>query len=61
LELSKFFVWKYEKEIKEKKAENEIVDIYIFLLYLSHHFDIEKAVSDKIKINDKNVPNRKEF
>jgi NTP pyrophosphatase (non-canonical NTP hydrolase) len=65
-ELSELFLWKSESEIKgveKNKIENEIADIYIFLNYLSQHFDIdiEKAVSDKIKINSKKYPVEKSF
>lgn len=65
-ELSELFLWKSESEIKgveKNKIENEIADIYIFLNYLSQHFDIdiEKAVGDKIKINSKKYPVEKSF
>lgn len=65
-ELSEIFLWKSETEISEvetSKIENEIADIYIFLNYLSNHFDIdiEKAVTDKININSKKYPVDKSF
>lgn len=65
-ELSELFLWKSESEIKEvekNKIANEIADIYIFLNYLSHHFDIdiEEAVGEKIKINSKKYPVEKSF
>lgn len=65
-ELSELFLWKSETEIKEvenSKIENEIADIYIFLNYLSTYFniDIEKAVTDKIKINSEKYPIDKSF
>lgn len=65
-ELSELFLWKSETEIKtveRSKIENEIADIYIMVNYLSKHFeiDLEKAVLEKIKINDQKYPIDKSF
>ena len=65
-ELSELFLWKSQSEIEKietSKIENEIADIYIFINYLSSHFniDIEKAVNEKIKVNNQKYPVDKSF
>ncbi len=65
-ELSELFLWKNDQEILDvpkEKIENELADIFIFLSYLANNFDIdlEKAVLDKIRINDKKYPIEKSY
>lgn len=65
-ELNELFLWKSEKEIAEvpkEKVEHELADIFIFLNYISHHFniDLEKAVKEKLEINAKKYPVDKSF
>jgi|GEM_PF-1352540 len=65
-ELSELFLWKSQTEIKEvpkTKIKNELADIYIFLSYLSNHFevDLEKAIIDKIKLNSQKYPIDKSY
>jgi NTP pyrophosphatase (non-canonical NTP hydrolase) len=65
-ELSELFLWKSEKEIQEvSKADiaNEIADIFIFLTYISSHFqiDLEDSVVDKIAVNEKKYPVDKSY
>jgi NTP pyrophosphatase (non-canonical NTP hydrolase) len=65
-ELSELFLWKSETEIAQipkDKIENEIADIFIFLTYLTTHFNInlEKAITEKLAINEKKYPVDKSF
>lgn len=65
-ELSELFLWKSGSEIEsvsKKDIENELADIFIFLAYLSTHFDVdlEKAIVDKIAINEKKYPIDKSY
>lgn len=65
-ELSELFLWKSNTEIAKtdlSKVENEIADIYIFLNYISKHFniDLEKVVLDKLEINGRKYPIEKSF
>ncbi|MBI3512213.1 MAG: nucleotide pyrophosphohydrolase [Bacteroidetes bacterium] len=65
-ELSELFLWKSEEEIEKipkEKIEQELADIFIFLNYISHHFDIdlEKAVTGKLKLNAEKYPVEKSF
>jgi len=65
-ELSELFLWKTEQEIidvSQEKIKNELADIFIFLSYLANNFDIdlEKAVLDKIQINNKKYPIEKSY
>ncbi|HTL81560.1 MAG TPA: nucleotide pyrophosphohydrolase [Bacteroidia bacterium] len=65
-ELNELFLWKSEEEIAKvpkEKVEHELADIFIFVNYISHHFDIdlEKAVTEKLKINAKKYPVDKSF
>jgi NTP pyrophosphatase (non-canonical NTP hydrolase) len=65
-ELAELFLWKSESEmlsIPREKVANEIADIFIILNYISYHFnlDIEKAVLDKIDINNKKYPIEKSY
>lgn len=45
----------FELEAKKKEIEEEIVDIFIYLIKLCYQmdFDLEKGYSDKLKINVK--------
>ncbi len=65
-ELSELFLWKSDDEVSstdKSKIEEEIADIFIFLNYISRHFDIdiEKAVQKKIEINNIKYPVDKSF
>tara|TARA_R110000744_G_scaffold32098_1_gene75160 strand:+ start:118 stop:459 length:342 start_codon:yes stop_codon:yes gene_type:complete len=60
-ELQELFLWKSEDEIvqiEKSKIENEIADIFIFLIYLCDEFDIDlmESVSRKIKLNNDKYP-----
>jgi NTP pyrophosphatase (non-canonical NTP hydrolase) len=65
-ELQELFLWKTEKEIEQEFSSNknrthiahELSDIFIFLIYLSNHFNINllDAVRNKLKINNKKYP-----
>lgn len=60
-ELQELFLWKNEegiKEIKQEKIEEELADIFIFLTYLSEHFQIDllKAISEKLTKNENKYP-----
>jgi NTP pyrophosphatase (non-canonical NTP hydrolase) len=60
-ELNELFLWKNEQEINEipkEKIADEIADIFIFLTYISDEFgiDIERAVKNKVNINDIKYP-----
>ena len=65
-ELSELFLWKSNEEIgniPKEKVEHELADIFIFLNYISHHFniDLEKAVVEKMKVNAEKYPVEKSF
>jgi NTP pyrophosphatase (non-canonical NTP hydrolase) len=65
-ELGELFLWKSETEIRnvsKNKIANEVADIFIFLTYITTHFDIdlEKAVVEKIAINNEKYPIEKSF
>lgn len=65
-ELSELFLWKSEEQISEvdkSKIENELADIFIFLVYLSEHFniDLQKSILDKIQINEVRYPVDKSY
>ncbi len=60
-ELSELFLWKNEEEIRnvdKVKIEDEVADIFIFLIYICKHFDIDlaSAVENKIIKNGENYP-----
>ena len=65
-ELGELFLWKSQAEIEtisKKEIANEIADIFIFLTYITTHFDIdlEKAIIEKIAINEKKYPVEKSY
>ena len=60
-ELQELFIWKSEHEIKKidkTDVENEVADIFIFLMYICNEFDIDlyKSVENKVQLNNKNYP-----
>ena len=63
-ELQEIFLWKDVKESRkiasEKKQEisEELADIFIFCLLFAHEtgIDMETAIQEKIKLNDKKYP-----
>lgn len=65
-ELQELVLWKNQLEIDKvdkEKIEEELADIFIFLTYISEHFDIDllNAVEEKIKKNEKKYPIYKSF
>jgi NTP pyrophosphatase (non-canonical NTP hydrolase) len=48
---------------KREKVSNELADVFIYLTYISNHFDInlEEAVKSKIKLNGLKYPVEKSF
>jgi len=65
-ELSELFLWKNEEEIiaiPKHNIEEEIADVFIFITYFCNHFGIEldEAVMNKIKLNDKKYPVDKSY
>jgi len=65
-ELQELVLWKNQSEIEEvdkEKIEEELADIFIFLTYLSEHFNVDllKSVEKKIDKNDKKYPIDKSF
>jgi NTP pyrophosphatase (non-canonical NTP hydrolase) len=60
-ELNELFLWKDDKEIEsvdKLKTADELADVFIFLAYISEHFDIDlgKAIEMKIEKNAKKYP-----
>src|SRR5687768_5394040 len=56
-ELNELFLWKDDKEIEsvdKLKTADELADIFIFLAYISEHFDIDLGEAIELKI-DKNA------
>jgi NTP pyrophosphatase (non-canonical NTP hydrolase) len=65
-ELLENFQWKNSEEAIQTNLENikdEIADVVIYALLLSHELgiDVEKAVIDKIKKNEQKYPIEKSF
>ncbi|QXJ37200.1 MazG-like family protein [Parageobacillus caldoxylosilyticus] len=65
-ELLENFQWKSSEEAVKTNLENikdEIADVVIYALLLSHELgiDVEKAVIDKIKKNEQKYPIEKSF
>lgn len=65
-ELLENFQWKSSEEAIETTLENikdEIADVVIYALLLSHELgiDLEKAIIDKIKKNEQKYPIEKAF
>jgi len=63
-ELQELFLWKTKKQIDELKVNfketisDELADVYIYLIYISHEFsiDLNKAIVNKIEKNRKKYP-----
>ena len=63
-EFQELFLWKTDKQIEEVKenkldnVKNEVADIFIFLTYICNHMgiDLDKAVRDKIMLNELKYP-----
>ena len=63
-ELQEIFLWKSTEESKSlpsdqlKRVENEVADIFIFMVYLCNHFEINllEAVLKKINKNELKYP-----
>lgn len=63
-ELQEVFLWSDVKESrkiaagKKKKIAEELADIFIYSLLFAHetNIDIEKAILEKIKLNNKKYP-----
>ena len=62
-ELQEIFLWKTEEQIKSIKASpnnvrEELADIFIFMAYISKelNIDLDRAVNDKITLNEKKYP-----
>ena len=65
-ELSEIFLWKSDDEIKnidKDRIKHELADTFIFLNYISNHFniDLEEAILEKIKLNGEKYPIEKSF
>jgi len=65
-ELQELVLWKSESEIKsieKEKIQDELADIFIFLTYISEHFDVDllSAVDRKIEKNGQKYPIDKSF
>tara|TARA_Y100000389_G_scaffold3274_1_gene3200 strand:+ start:162 stop:500 length:339 start_codon:yes stop_codon:yes gene_type:complete len=60
-EVLELFQWTKDNEINTKRVTNlkdELADVYYWLLLLADHYDIdiEKALEEKIKKNEKKYP-----
>jgi NTP pyrophosphatase (non-canonical NTP hydrolase) len=63
-ELQEIFLWMSTEKSKRlpadklQKLRNEVADIFIFMIYLCNHFDIDilEAVLNKIQMNKKKYP-----
>lgn len=59
-ELLELFQWdnRYPKDVEKQRLEEEVADIFIYLLSLADvsEIDLEKAVKEKIKINKDKYP-----
>lgn len=70
-ELQELFLWKTPDEItamlgapaERKKIEEELADVFVFLLYLGEAagIDLSAAVSDKLQVNERKYPVEKSF
>ena len=62
-ELQELVLWKNQSEIEEvdkEKIEEELADIFIFLTYLSEHFNVDLLKSVEKRI-DKSFGNSKKY
>ncbi|WP_420386021.1 nucleotide pyrophosphohydrolase [Roseivirga sp.] len=60
-ELQELFLWKSDEQLKNleiDKIEEELADIFIFLIYISEEYGINilKAAEKKIKLNEIKYP-----
>lgn len=63
-ELQEILLWKTTEESRElssdeiKNVKQELADVFIYLVYLCHEFQIDllDAVTDKIEINGRKYP-----
>lgn len=60
-ELQELFLWKSDNEIsqiRKSDIENEIADIFVFLIYICEEYgiDLETAVKNKLNINEQKYP-----
>lgn len=65
-ELSELFLWKNELEIAEidkQEIADELADIFVYLNYLAHHFEIDlaQAVVQKMHKNNLKYPVEKSY
>ena len=65
-ELNELFLWKNEDETKavdKSKISDELADIFIFLTYISEHFniDLDDAIENKIAKNASKYPVEKSY
>ena len=65
-ELLELFQWKDSETVlieKYQELQDEIADIFYYVLLISHDagFDLEKALLNKLKQNDKKYPIEKSF
>lgn len=65
-ELSELFLWKNESEIAEidkQEIADELADIFVYLNYLAHHFEIDlaQAVLEKMNKNNLKYPIEKSY
>lgn len=70
-ELQELFLWKTPEEIaamlgaerERKKIEEELADVFVFLLYLGEAagIDLSAAVRSKLLVNDKKYPVDKSY
>ena len=65
-ELEELFLWKSDDDIasiKKEEIEDELADIFIFLTYLSKHFDVDllEATMKKLKKNENKYPVHKSW
>ena len=59
-ELLELFQWdnRYPEDVEKQRLEEEVADIFIYLLSLADvaEIDLEKAVKEKIKVNKDKYP-----
>ena len=60
-ELAELFLWKREDEMKlidKSLIENEIADVFVYIVYICYEYniDLNKAVRAKININSQKYP-----
>ncbi len=65
-ELQELFLWRTDREVEallrddrgREKVRDELADVLVFLLYLSHAcgIDLSEALRDKIALNEKKYP-----